>query len=981
MTGAAGVTFLMTDVEGSTRLWEERPAVMRTINARHDELVADVVTASGGRVERGRAEGDSAFAVFDDPVAGAEGALALQLAIRAEGWTGGVPVRVRMAVHTRPLQEGGDLYGPAVNRCARLRGIGHGGQILLSAATASLVENHLAPDSGLVDLGTHRLKDLAQPEHVFQLTHAELPMRFPALRSLDQVRHNLPVPGARLVGRSDALADVAALLTTSRLVTLTGSGGIGKTRLALEAAAQQVGFRPDGVWFVDLSPLTAGAEVGQAVSDAFSLQEQPGRRMDEVLVDHLRSKQALLVLDNCEHVVESVAAVTERVLADCPRVQVLATSRGSLHVRGERIWVVPPLAVDNTGADAVALFEDRCRRPLGADERLDALAICRRLDGVPLAIEMAAARVGPLSVPDVLRSMSHSLDSVLDDAPTRQQTMRATIAWSYDLLSEDERRMFRAVAIFGGGFTLGAAEAVVPAAGVPDDAVLDLLASLAQQSLVMVDAGGAEARYRLLESVKEYAQEHADSRTELPLRHRYLEWCTELAEQAQRAWTGGDALSAMDLLETEHDNVRVALDLEAVDEDADLQLRLARALKDFWNVRGHWSEGRRRLELVLARSARPGLARGVALLGAGQLAERSGDIAAALRHLHSAVAGFSLLVDDPTVTPEDPSKALANRAIARLELGRLALGRGELEAARAAYEGAVADSAAADYRSGEAAALVHLGTLDFHAGAVPSARRRWDAASLIYRTVGDTLSLAAVLPNVAAAAQVEGRYQEAMALLNESLALRSELGDRRGVADTLLSLASVARLSGSEEAEGLAHRAVAAGDELGDPLVRAVGLCELARLALARGDIGRGEELATQAGLAGSADHRVDGGVAQTLAEVERAAGRLAAARVHLEHAVAIARAGGDAFMTVDALIALGAVLAEADDPEAVRPWEEAVALLGTMVYPAGQAQLAQEVAVAVERSPGQSWLIQLQDAVADYSIPAETTQSRPRSD
>src|SRR5579884_2058809 len=525
------VTFLFTDIEGSTKLWEECPEAMRQALARHDALAASIIEQHEGLLVKSRGEGDSLFCVFARATDAVAAACALQQAFVSEPWPAEAPLRVRMALHTgeADLREG-DYYGSAVNRCARLRAIGHGGQVLLSQAARDL----LPPDAPLMDKGSHRLKDLQQPEHVFQLAAPDLPSEFPPLRSLRNT--NLPVQTTSFIGREQEMAQLKRLFSSTRLLTLTGIGGCGKTRLALQVAADLLEDYPDGAWLVELAALSEGSPVPQSVASALGLREEPGRSLTQTLIDYLQSRSLLLILDNCEHLVAACASLAETLLRSSPNVKLLATSREALNVPGETTYRVPSLlppdperlpseekdlAAALMDYDAVRLFVERAcsHRSEFALTRQNGPAvaeICHQLDGIPLAIELAAARIRAMAVEKIAERLDDRFRLLTGGARTvlpRQQTLRALIDWSYDLLDARERTLLQRLGVFAGGWSLDSAEAVCAdrpgegdlEAGFEEWEVLDLLQSLVDKSLVLYEEREAEGRYRLFESVRHYA--------------------------------------------------------------------------------------------------------------------------------------------------------------------------------------------------------------------------------------------------------------------------------------------------------------------------------------------------------------------------------------------------------------------------------------------------------------------------------------------
>jgi predicted ATPase/class 3 adenylate cyclase len=566
----ATVTFLFTDVEGSTRLWEEHPTAMREALARHDALIEAGVEQHGGVVVRPRGEGDSRFAVFARATDAVAAAVAIQQALHGEVWPLPTPLRVRMALHTGEADlRDGDYYGSVVNRCARLRATAHGGQTLLSQVTAALVGDSVSSGVGLRDLGEHRLADLQRPERVFQIVAAGLPAEFPPLRSLESVPHNLPLQLTSFVGREREMAEVAHLLGQTRLLTLTGVGGTGKTRLALQVAADQLAEYPQGVWLVELAPLADQALVPQTVAAVLGVREDGRRPLLATLTDVLRPKHLLIVLDNCEHLIDACAQLTDALLRACPKVQVLATSREALGIAGETSWRVPSLALSETDGqpavealrqvEAVRLFVERA---VAAQSRFAltpvtaplVVQVCRRLDGIPLALEMAAVRLRGLSVEQLADRLDQRFRLLTGGSRTalpRQQTLQATVDWSYSLLTPEEQALFARVSVFARGFTLEAAEAVCAGGVIAAADVLDLLVRLVEKSLVVADDGEAvSTRYRLLETLRQYGRERLVASEEAATVHgNHAAYFLALAEQAERAWHGPEQVAWLGRLE------------------------------------------------------------------------------------------------------------------------------------------------------------------------------------------------------------------------------------------------------------------------------------------------------------------------------------------------------------------------------------------------------------------------------------------------
>jgi predicted ATPase/class 3 adenylate cyclase len=591
------VTFLLTDVEGSTRRWEVAPTAMAAAIRRHYEVLEEAIGRHGGvrPVEQG--EGDSVVAAFSRASDAVAAALDAQRALTAESWPEGAEVRVRMAVHTGEVQLRGDdnYVGQTLNRCARLRGIGHGGQVLVSAAAAGVLADQLSDGLTLRDLGIHRLRDLGRPEHVWQLVHPDLPAEFGALRSLDAYRHNLPVQLTPLVGRVAEIAELGAVIADERLMTLVGSAGVGKTRLALAVSADLVERYRGGVWWVELATLSDQDAIARAALAAVGARQIAGCSMAQQLAVELGDDPSLVVLDNCEHVIVQSASFVAELLSAAAAVSVLATSREPLGVPGEVIWRVPSLPCPGPDLavsvpalsqyDAVKLFLDRAHRARPSftvsDDNAPAIAqICHRLDGIPLAIELAAARCRQTSAQRIAADLNDRFRYLTGGARTvmpRQQTLAASVDWSYERLDDIERIALRRVGVFTGPFPLEAAEIVVASPGQIDhDVVFDLLSRLVDKSLVVADDTVAGVtRYRLLETLRAYAVSHAHTAGELAgLREAHADWWNDWLEPRWAMPTRETLAEAEEF----HGNLLAALEWSTASPNRGLTLltRLAR---------------------------------------------------------------------------------------------------------------------------------------------------------------------------------------------------------------------------------------------------------------------------------------------------------------------------------------------------------------------------------------------------------------------
>jgi predicted ATPase/class 3 adenylate cyclase len=590
------VTFLFTDIEGSTRLWEEFPDAMRPALARHDAVLQDAVVAHRGFVVK--TTGDGIHAVFGTAHDALEAAVAAQLGLLGEPFGETGPLRVRMGIHSCEAEyRDGDYFGSEVNRAARLMSLAHGDQIVVSSVTGGLVRDGSVE---LVDLGEHRLRDLTLAERVYQVCAPGLPATFAPLRSLDAFPGNLPLQVTSFVGRDKELASLGSALQASRLVTVVGVGGVGKTRLALQAAAELISGFPDGVWVCELAAADDPESMLQVVAAALGVRPRPGSSLEDSIIESLRPRRTLVVLDNCEHLLRAVSRLTDRVLRSCAQVQVLATSRESLGVEGEQTWPLGSLAIpegpdtDLTTSDAVLLFVDRAKaaRPgftLSLANGAAVTEICQRLDGIPLALELAAARVAALSPADIsglLDERFRLLTGGRRSGVERHHTLRATVDWSYSLLDQRERVVFDRLSVFAGSFDARAAQAVVAGDGGEAWDVLDAVTDLVAKSMVIADeAAGGAMRYQLLETLRQYGREQLDGTGDADnWRRSHAEYFASRAEEAGAGLLGPDELSWRQHLIIDLDNVRAAVtwSLERDDPvDVEYAMRIITALAPY----------------------------------------------------------------------------------------------------------------------------------------------------------------------------------------------------------------------------------------------------------------------------------------------------------------------------------------------------------------------------------------------------------------
>jgi predicted ATPase/class 3 adenylate cyclase len=796
MLPSGTVTFLLTDVEGSTRRWDRNPAAMRQAMAGHDAVLERLVAAHGGmQVESGR-EGDSVFATFSRASDAVACAVAMQREFAAQVWPEGADVHIRIAMNSGEAElRGGHYYGPAVYRCARLLAIAHGDQVLLTQATRDLAVDTLTDAVGLRDLGSHRLRDLERPERVYQAIAPGLRAEFPPLKSMDPRRHNLPVSPTVFVGRDDDIVEIKERLAGNRMLTLIGAGGTGKTRLALQAAADLIEEFKDGVWLVELASLSDPQLVVQTAAETLGVREEAGRQILKTLCEWLREKSLLLLLDNCEHLVPAVVGLADQLLRECPGVRLLATSRAALRVNGEAIVRVGPLPE----SDAVILFADRSSavQPtfrLTEDNSMSVVQICRRVEGIPLAIELAAGRARMMAPAEILTRLQDSFSVLAGgsrSAGARHETMKAAMDWSYWLLSQDEQRLFRRISTFTGGFALDAAEEVCGGDGV--GSVLELLGQLVDKSLVTPqEAAGNATRYSILETVREYGRGRLLEHGELEhLQLRHAAFFVHFAEQARAAFTGPDRMRWLMRLGADVDNLRAVFDVSGL--PAGTTLELAAALDNFWEARAEYSEGRNRLETALRSTSEPTLTRAHALRAAGLMAWAQGDLVAAATYCTHALA-LSRELEDPE-----------GEAMSLQQLGQIAVQQEDFAQARTYLDSALEIATRLRFDRIRALCEWRLGMVALFARDMTRAGGHIQASLDLSRQNSDVEMVALSLLMLGNIALWEGRMNDARAHLRESLEIMRMEGSSRSLANLLESLAAVAA------AEGQRNRALTLG--------------------------------------------------------------------------------------------------------------------------------------------------------------------------
>jgi predicted ATPase/class 3 adenylate cyclase len=843
------VTFLFTDIEGSTRLWEQFPGAMKSALARHDAILRQAIEAHQGYLVK--STGDGMLVAFQTAAGALASGLAAQQTLFAEPWVEIQPqaIRVRMAFHTGEVElRGGDYFGPALNRAARLMSIGHGGQLLLSDVTADLVRDDLPEGATLLDLGEHRLKDLARPEHVFQLTHPALPADFPPLVTLESFPNNLPAQLTSFIGREKELAETRQLMSASRLLTLIGPGGAGKTRLSIQLAAEVLPSLPDGAWLVELAPLTDPVLVPQTVAAVIGVNEIPGLTLQQLLVNHLKRRRLLVVLDNCEHMVEACARLADMLLRACPELHLLASSREALGIAGEVIYRIPPMALpENAGTspenlcrfESVQLFTERAAaaQPHFAltPQNAPAVAqICRRLDGIPLAIELAAARVRLMSPEQIAAHLDDRFRLLTGGSRTalpRQQTLRSLIDWSYDLLPDSERLLFRRLAVFAGGWTFEAAEALSP-----DLDVFDGLAQLVNKSLVVEDELQGWARFRFLETVRQYARDRLFESDEVSgIRNRHRDYYLHYIKAEQPHYMGSNPINWWDDCDREQDNLRAALQW-SLDTDPESALRLAGALADYWERRGHFGEARdwliASLERVAALPVVEGpawqarqLARARALLAFSQpnmgyqvnldfieesirLYRSYGSraelcLALGMAGFIKSMRGDNLAAEPDLLESVAVGRESGDKFVLMFALGvysnQILVERGDLEAARRVNDELLTSVRSMGRSWSYAQILMFLERYFWITGEPDRAREFCQEAVELFRQVGDRMMMTVLQSDLGHIMLAAGKLEEAAQIYRQTLPVWREFDQRGAIAHQLESFAHLARCQGQFE--------------------------------------------------------------------------------------------------------------------------------------------------------------------------------------
>jgi len=820
---AGTVTLLFTDIEGSTVLLQRLGDRYEQTLQDHHRLVREAIRLGGGYEVQ--TAGDAFFVAFERARDAVASAVAAQQALRQHPWPDGVSVRVRMGVHTGEPTPSRDGYvGIDVNRAARISAAAWGGQVVVSRTTRALIEHDMPEAVSLRDLGYHRLKDIEHPEHLYQVLHPALPAQFPPVRSLDTLPNNLPRRLSSFIGREREIKDVKRLMDTTRLLSLIGPGGAGKTRLAVQVAGDVLDSFTHGAFFVELATVTDPSLVTQALASVLGVREEPARPLQATLTTFLRGRHILLLLDNCEHLVEAVAALAEALLQAAPRLQIMCTSREALGIAGETAFRVPSLSLPDprqvahadslTQFEAVRLFTERATDvapafTLTEQNAAAVVQICRRLDGIPLAIELAASRVKVLTVEQIALRLDDRFRLLAGGPRTampRQQTLKAAMDWSYDLLTPQEAAVLRRLAIFSGGCSLEAAEVVCAGEGVERLDVLDLLTRLVDKSLLVVEGTDHEARYRLLETVRQYGRDKLVESGEAPAaRTRHMDWFLALAEQAAPELHSAAQAVWLPRLDAELDNLRAAMEWACADSRTESALRLSIALWWYWTIRSHTTEGSEWFTRTLALPGGTVPVRALAIGAAAILAMFAGNIPLATGLANDAVA-LARSADAPMAI-----------VLAKTVLAMVGTARGHHEEAALHAHEALELARPLDQPWETASVLAIMGEIAYNVGDFAEADRVLRESLALYSVLGDRWGIAFTQRWLGLLARNRGDYAEAEARQQQSLALNQELGHPWGVAASLMALALVPLRQGAyARAQSLLEQSLAMLDDASD---------------------------------------------------------------------------------------------------------------------------------------------------------------------
>lgn len=790
-------TFLMTDIEGSTRLWETKPKEMRIGLEKHDRILSEVIASHNGEVFK--TAGDAFYAVFDSSLNALLASCDIHLTLKKEDWGDVGEIKVRVGIHSGEINQSKEDYsGQAMNRALGVQSTAHGRQTILTHLVQSQVSTLLPEGIELLDLGIHQLKDLQAPERIWQVSHPELPNSFPPLKSLSSFANNLPLQTSSFVGRESEIEDIKDTLKESPLLTLTGMGGTGKTRISLQVGAEMMEFYKDGVWFIEFASLTDPDLVIQAFAKALNIPESGDVPLAQAMIDRLKKKKSLLIFDNCEHLLANIARLATVILRNCPEIHILASSREALGISGERVYRLPSLELPEplrggytetncpslqtlASYPGIQLFVERASQvnqdfALTSENRLPTLQLCLRLDGIPLALELAAARVRAMPVEEITRRLDQRFRILTGGSRTslpRQQTLRALIDWSYDLLEDNQKLLFERLTVFSNGWTLEASEAIcADEENLNSWEILDLLIALVDKSLVLYHEKAGAGRYRMTESLREYAQEKfAQAGGDIPLQRRHRDYYYALLHELKERFYGPDESKSLSVLDLEHDNLARVMDLGLFDEESlEKAQSISAELLLYWRVRGYYTEGRIRLKGLLELKSERTIARAAALNTACALAYLQGDYEEAL------------LFGEEGLSIQRELKDKNGIGVALGNLANLLNYMGRYETAKVMNEEALVLFRELNAVRSIARTLNGLGNVMVMLGEAKQAEEKYSESLALRREMQDSLGVGVSLSNLCDIAYHVNDLEKVEALNEESERIYSELADKRGLA-------------------------------------------------------------------------------------------------------------------------------------------------------------------------------------------------------
>lgn len=815
---SGNVTFLFTDIEGSTKLSQEFPETLQYALDIHHTLMQDAIESNNGYVFE--IIGDAFCSAFQNAEDAVKAAVDAQLNLVNEKWADAV-IKVRIGIHSGNAEWNGKTYMGYITlaRSARVMSCGYGEQIIISSSTYELCKDKFlkfVPSSQTTvlkikheiffrDLGERRMKDVIQPIRLFQIISPGLREDFPPLKTLDARPNNLPVQLSSFIGREGAMKEVKNLLGQSRLLTIIGTGGCGKTRLAMQTGADMIDEFANGVFITEFAPVSDPSLVMQTLLNSFGVKENQGKSPEELLTEFLNDKEMLLILDNCEHLIHECARLSEILLSRCPKLKIIATSREALNCSGEQTYRLPSLSLPDPSAvntpemltnyESVRLFIERALSVNPNfrvnDSNASALSeICIRLDGIPLAIELAAARVKILSLEKIqerLNDRFNLLSSGKRTALPRQQTLKALIDWSFDLLSDNEKILWGRLSVFNGGWTMDAAEEICSDGKIRKNEILHLLSQLAEKSIIIYDEG--KERYRILETMKQYGEDKLKETDNAEvILEKHFEYFLNFSETAEFNLTGAKAKFWLDNLETEHNNIQSAIEWSLNKGFKNRSAKLAGVMGNFWKIRGHCSLGNQLLEKILINTH--GISKSVlgkAMDVSGMLFLNQGEHEKAYK-IHSESLGLFRELEDKNST-----------AVSLYNIGDVEYSRGNYEKAKKLYEESLEINMEIENDTGISNNLNCLGNVAWNLADYEQAQKFYEDALSMWRKIGDKNGIAVSLNGLGNVFSIRGKYDQALIYYNESLDYRRDLGDKNGISSSLNNIGNIAFYIGDHE--------------------------------------------------------------------------------------------------------------------------------------------------------------------------------------